>query len=68
MENNNTKWYLLGFLGCVWGSFLEIQIFMKSYLNIGNNLLKSEQNHQKSMFWIRGTLKVPKIAHKIMKM
>ena len=54
-------------LVCVWGSFLEIQNFMKSYLNMVYNLLKSEQNHQKSMFWIWGTLKVPKIALKVIK-
>ena len=27
MENNSTKWYLLGFLGCVWGSsFILMQL------------------------------------------
>ncbi len=30
MENNNTKWYLLGFLGCVWGSsFILMQLGLK---------------------------------------
>ncbi len=30
MENNNTKWYLLAFLGCVWGSsFILMQLGLK---------------------------------------
>ena len=30
MENNNTKWYLLAFLGCVWGSsFILMQFGLK---------------------------------------
>lgn len=30
MENNSTKWYLLGFLGCVWGSsFILMQLGLK---------------------------------------
>ena len=27
MENNSTKWYLLGFLGCVWGSSFILMQF-----------------------------------------
>lgn len=35
MENNNTKWYLLGFLGCVWGSsFILMQLGLKGVNSI----------------------------------
>ena len=55
------------FQRCVWRYFLKIQNFMKSYLDITNNLLKSEQNHEKSMSSIWDTFKVPKIVLKMMK-
>ncbi|WP_445719994.1 DMT family transporter [Flavobacterium sp.] len=35
MENNSTKWYLLGFLGCVWGSsFILMQFGLKGVNSI----------------------------------
>ena len=35
MENNNTKWYLLAFLGCVWGSsFILMQLGLKGVNSI----------------------------------
>lgn len=35
MENNNTKWYLLAFLGCVWGSsFILMQYGLKGVNSI----------------------------------
>lgn len=35
MENNSTKWYLLGFLGCVWGSsFILMQLGLKGVNSI----------------------------------
>ena len=35
MENNNSKWYLLGFLGCVWGSsFILMQLGLKGVNSI----------------------------------
>ena len=67
MRWNMSKKRSITLLVCVWRSFLEIQIFMKSYLNSVYNLSKSEQNHQKSRFWICRTLKVLKIALKVMK-
>ena len=55
------------FLVCVWRSFLKIQIFVKSYLDITNKLSKSEQNQAKSKVWIWYTFKVPKMILKVMK-
>ena len=54
--------------GSVWRSFLKIWNFMKMYLNIVYNLLKSEQNHDFSMFWIWNTFKMLKMIVKIIKM
>jgi drug/metabolite transporter (DMT)-like permease len=35
MENNSTKWYLLGFLGCVWGSsFILMQLGLQGVNSI----------------------------------
>ena len=35
MENNSTKWYLLGFLGCVWGSsFILMQMGLQGVNSI----------------------------------
>lgn len=35
MENNNSKWYLLAFLGCVWGSsFILMQLGLKGVNSI----------------------------------
>lgn len=35
MENNSTKWYLLGFLGCVWGSsFILMQLGLQGLNSI----------------------------------
>ena len=35
MENNSTKWYLLAFLGCVWGSsFILMQLGLKGVNSI----------------------------------
>ena len=55
-------------LWCVWRSFLKIWNFIKIYLNIVYNLLKSEQNPDFSMFSICNTFKMPKMMVKMIKM